>query len=129
MDPYAAPADLEERWRPLSPEEKSRAGALLADASAMLAAEFARAGIEPDEGTLGLAAMVACSMVRRAMAAGTGADVSQLGITVGQFSEQRTFANPAANLYINPDERRLLGIPKRRQRIGFLKCWGDGDAR
>lgn len=120
MGAFAEPADLEERWRPLSADESVRAKVLLMDASAMLSAEFERAGRSIDGVSEELRRMVCCYMVRRVMAAGTGADVSQLGVTVGPFSQQQTFANPAANLYISADERRMLGIPKRRQRIGSI---------
>lgn len=126
MAAFAEVSDLEDRWRPLKPDEQTRAKVLLMDSASILGAEFARCGKDVSEGPEDLLRAVSCYMVRRAMAAGTGADLTQMGVTVGQFSQQQTFANPSANLYISPDERRLLGIPRRRQRIGSVPSYGGG---
>ncbi len=120
MAAFADTQDLEKRWRSLSDSERDRASALLEDASVILAAEFNRLGHAIEDVDEDLLKMVCCNMVRRVMASGTGAELSQLGMTVGPFSQQQTFANPAANLYMSTDERRLLGLPKRRQRIGSI---------
>lgn len=124
MAAFAEVPDLEDRWRPLSPDEQTRAKVLLMDAAGMLAAEFVRCGRDIAAAPPELLAMVSCYMVRRVMAAGTDADVSQLGVTVGPFSQQVSFANPAAAMYVSAEERRLLGIPKRRQRVGSVPSWG-----
>ena len=124
MGAFAEVSDLEDRWRPLSPDEQARAKVLLVDAAAMLEAEFERCGRDPETVSAQMKRQVSCYMVRRVMAAGTGADVSQLGITVGPFSQQQTFANPASAMYVSAEERRLLGIPKRRQRVGSVPSWG-----
>lgn len=127
MGAYAGASDLEDRWMPLSPDEQTRAKVLLMDAAEILDAECERCGRDPETVSAQLKKQVSCYTVRRVMAAGTGADVSQLGVTVGPFSQQQTFANPAANLYVSPDERRLLGIPKRRQRIGSVPSYGGAE--
>lgn len=124
MTAFAEVSDLEDRWRPLSPDEQARANVLLMDAAAMLSAEFARCGRDAAAAPSELLAMVSCCMVRRVMAAGTDADVSQLGLTVGPFSQQVSYANPASAMYVSVEERRLLGIPKRRQRVGSVPSWG-----
>lgn len=128
MEAFAEVSDLEDRWRPLSPDEQTRAKVLLMDASALLSAEFERCGRDPDLVSAHLKRQVSCYMVRRVMASGTGADLSQVGVTAGVFSEQRTFANPSGNLYVSADERRLLGIPKRRMRIESIGPWRGGGA-
>lgn len=123
MEPFAEPSDLEERWRPLSASERGRAEVLLGDASALLSAEFRAMGRGIGPGDSSLASnlrAVCCSMVRRVMANDVDGDYTQASVTAGSFSQQYTFANPAGDMYLTAQERRLLGIPKRRMRIGFL---------
>lgn len=128
---FATVADLAAEWRPLGPEESERANALLEYASAKLRRELARAGREVDGEDRDQAVLLrstCCAMVRRVMAAGTGAEVSQVSQTAGSFNAQATYANPAGNMYITADERRDLGVAKRRSRIGFIAPWkGDAD--
>lgn len=127
---FADVPDLEAEWRPLTSKEAVRAGSLLGYASVKLRREFARVGKEVDEEDRDLMMCLrstCCAMVRRVMASGTGADVTQMSQTAGSFNAQQTFANPSGNMYITADERRDLGIPKRRCRIGFLAPWGSDD--
>lgn len=123
MEPFAEPSDLEARWRPLSASERGRAEALLGDATAILSAEFRALGREIDPGDAALASSlrsVCCSMVRRVMANDVDGDYTQASVTAGSFSQQYTFANPAGDMYLTAQERRTLGIPKRRMRLGFV---------
>lgn len=123
MGPFATPDDLASRWRELGDGDRKRAETLLGDASAMLATEMGRCGVridEEDEVQASLLCLVCCSMVRRAMASETYADVKSKSLTAGPYSGQVTFANPTGNMYITSDERRLLGIPKRKVRIGSI---------
>lgn len=123
MEPFAEPSDLEARWRPLSASERGRAQALLGDATAILSAEFRALGREIDPGDAALASSlraVCCSMVRRVMANDVDGDYTQASVTAGSFSQQYTFANPAGDMYLTAQERRTLGIPKRRMRLGFV---------
>lgn len=123
MDAFATPADLASRWREIGDGERDRAETLLGDASAMLAAEMGRCGVEideTDEVQAQLLCLVCCSMARRAMASEEFADVKSKSITAGPYSGQVTFANPTGNMYVTADERRLLGIPKRKVRIGSI---------
>lgn len=117
---FATPEDLEARWRMLSDSEKGRAEALLEDAAAMLHAEFAAVGKEIDE-TDELQKVnlkvISCSMVKRVMASGQGADITQTSMTAGSFSEQFTYANPTGDMYLTANERRILGVPKRRGHV------------
>lgn len=125
MAAFAEVDDLESRWRPLSDAEKDRAAVLLEDAAAILRAELAMAG-KSDEGPHELLRLVNCSMVRRAMAS-SFEDCTQATVTAGSFSQQMSFANPSGNLYITADERRVLGIQKRRMRIGSIAPRIGGD--
>lgn len=123
MEPFATVADLEGRYRKLDADEKERAEALLKDATEALVTELALAGGEVAEGDANqtrLLGMVACNMVKRVLANGTSADVSQMSEARGPFSTSYTFSNPSADMYIREDERRWLGIPKRRSRMGFV---------
>lgn len=121
MEAYATVADLEVRYRALDDGERERAEALLEDASAMLAAECRRVGVEVDASD-GLQAanlkVVCCSMAKRVLASGAFGDVSNHSVTAGSYSEQFTFANPTGSMYLTREERRVLGLPVRRQRIG-----------
>lgn len=120
MEPFATVDELETRYRLLSDTERERASTLLSDASALLRAEFVRAGKEIDEeDELQQANLVrvCCSMVKRVMASGLDEDVSSINRMAGSYSEQRTFANPTGDMYITKNERRALGLPLRKQRV------------
>lgn len=123
METFASISDLERRYKALSPSERSKAGVLLEDATAMLCAEFKRAGKAinlGDELLMVNLKVVTCAMVKRILANGNDADIKQTSITAGSFSEQMTFNNPTGDMYLRDQERRLLGIPKSRVRMGFV---------
>lgn len=129
---FATIDDLQLRFRILTAEEKRRAGALLEDAEVVLRAEFARAGkeIDPeDEGQAAALKSVCCHMAKRAIASSEYADVSQVSQTVGPFANSVSFANPSSDIYLTEQERRTLGLPKHRQRIGFIGPWHDDGKR
>lgn len=131
MDAFASVDDLVARFRELDSDEQMHAEAKLEDATSMLAAEFARVGVVIDpENELQAANLkaVCCSMVRRAMA-NNNVDLTQSSMTAGPYTEMFTYANPSGNMYISSEERLLLGIPKRRVRIGSVMygCGRDED--
>ena len=120
MEPFATVKELELRYRLLDDPEKERAETLLSDASAILRAEFSRAGEmidESDEIQSANLVRVCCSMVRRVLSSGPLDDVSSVNRMAGSYSEQRAFANPTGDMYITKNERRSLGLPLRKQRI------------
>lgn len=130
MEPFATVNDLELRYRLLDDSEKERAETLLSDASAILRAEFSRAGETIDESDDIQSAnlvRVCCSMVRRVLSSGPLDDVSSVNRMAGSYSEQRTFANPTGDMYITKNERRSLGLPLRKQRIACFNppIFGD----
>lgn len=130
MDTFATVDDLEKRYKTLSPSEKQRAEILLEDAAALLRSEFARYCKAIDEGDELLMInlkVVSCAMVKRIIANGIEADVKQTSITAGSFSEQMTFNNPAGDLYLRDQERRMLGIPKSKVRMGFVMPGSRGE--
>lgn len=107
---FAEVTDIEARWRRLTPDEETRAGVLIGDASAMLSSLVV---VVPDDcAQAALLKTVCCNMVIRAMAA-TGADmfgVSQATITAGPYSQTQAYANPSGDMYLTKMEKRLLGI-------------------
>lgn len=107
---FARVEDLEARWRPLSTDEATRAGTLLDDAGAMLAAMVTVD--EDDASQAALLKIVSCSMVMRSMLS-SDADaygVSQLDYGMGPFSQAVHYANPNGDMYLTAQERKLLGI-------------------
>lgn len=127
---FASVADLELRFRKLAADEKDRASALLEDAEVILQAELKRAGkeVDPeDESQAAALKSVCCHMAKRALANSGQADISQVSHTVGPFASSVSYANPSADIYLTDQERRTLGIPKHRQRIGFIGPWHNGE--
>lgn len=115
MVAFAEVSDLEARWRPLNPEESTRAGVLLEDASSMLRVELpeidARLDAVPPTLDAGIPRMIVCKMVQRAMQSGAeGAAVTALQQTAGPFSQSTSYANPQGDLYLSKAERKMLGL-------------------
>lgn len=102
---YATVADLEVRWRALSESEQAVAAVLLDDASALIDSYG-----EPS--SQGAALAVSCSAVRRAMSpmANEMYGVTQASMTAGSYQQQWTYSNPAGDLYLTKQERRMLGF-------------------
>jgi hypothetical protein len=120
---FATPADVVARWKPLTPEETTRAEALLEDASQQILDEDQH-GILGDltAPTLTLK-KITCAMVIRAMASGVeaGPPVTQDGWNAGPFGAQKTYANPTGDLYLTKAERKQLGFS--RQRAASVDMW------
>jgi hypothetical protein len=126
--PFATTDDLTGRWRPLSTAEIPRATLLLGDASQLILDEDTHGVLNDLDAPTRTLVRVVCAMVMRAMAPGVvGADeppVTQASNTFGQFTEQRTYANPTADLYLTAGERRSLRLT--RQRAGSTPMWAGG---
>lgn len=112
---YATVSDLEARWRALSTSESDVAQTLLDDASLKINA-VANVDARISDGTLnlGVAKIVVCGMVKRAMQTSYLAGVSQASETAGPFSRSQTFSNPTGDLYLSKEEKRLLGLVGQR---------------
>lgn len=105
-EPFASVDDLEARFRPLSLDEKTRAGTLLKDASALIRDECPRwAQACPDS----LVAVCCQAVIRRMVLPDSQVGVSTTQQTAGSFSESLTYANPMGDLYLTRSERRRLG--------------------
>lgn len=115
--PFATPADLADRWRPLTPAEEATATVLLGDASAMIRAECpdidARLVPVPPatlpELDPTVPTMVACAMVKRSMNAGDMAGLKSRQESMGPFAQSLAPVNPNGDLYMTKAERRALG--------------------
>ena len=112
VTPFATHADLEARWRTLTPVEQTRADVLLDDASALIL------DLKPDvedwasETTL---KAIVCAMVKRVMQGPADLDgVTQTQQTAGPFSQGVSFANPSGDLYLTKGEKRRLRIGVQR---------------
>lgn len=108
-NPFADPADVAARWRPLTAAEETVAAALCADSSALIRAQFP--GID-DQVTTGavdadVLTMVVAGMVKRALIAPDDG-VSQESQTMGPYSSGRTFANPMRNVFLTAADTVLI---------------------
>lgn len=108
---YATVEQLESRWRPLTPGERSRAAVLLDDAAVRLDAAYPPS----DPATaheLAVREIVSCEMVKRAMAGPEGLDgvgVTSLQMGAGPYQQTTQFSNPTGDLYLTRADKRLLG--------------------
>lgn len=114
--PFATTDDIEARWHtPLTDEERRRATAALDDATALIADECSRAGVDTASIRPATLTAITCAAVIRKLTT----DDDHLGVTnsqqtAGNFSESFTYSNPMGDLYLTAAERKRLGL--RRQR-------------
>ena len=112
---FAEVSDIEARWRSLSTDEKSRAGVLIEDASAMLSALV---DVDAnDQQQAELLNTVCCNMVIRAMAQSNmdTFGVSQSAITAGPYTQSFSYSNPSGDMYLTKLEKKLLKVS-----IGYI---------
>lgn len=112
MYEYATVAELEARWRPLTPVEQTKAAILLDDASAKIRTTIKGidARLDADDDLRRNATRIVCAMVQRAMDAPDDAvGVATVQETVGPFSRSFNYANPIGDLYLRKEEKRDLG--------------------
>lgn len=110
---YAAVADVEAGFRPLSTEEAERCEALLTEASVLIDACNASADVDAKK-------LVSCRMVRRQLGDGSGDAISfPPGTTQGSssalgYSQSWTMGSGSVGeLYLSKLEKRLLGAGNR----------------
>ena len=106
-----APSALKSPITPFTPhaltgDERTRAEALLADASDLIRTTCPR-WHTAKPATL---KRIACMAVKRAMQAGPDmSGVTQSTQTAGSYSESLSYANPAGDLYLTTSEKEALG--------------------
>lgn len=104
--PFAAATDLETRWHPLTAAEKTKAEALLFDASDLIVTTCPLWR----QATAQTLKRITCAVVKRAMLARDDmAGVTQGTQTAGSYSESYTYANPSGDIYLTASEKESLG--------------------
>lgn len=136
MAAFATVQDVITLWRPLTPDEQTRAEALLDVVSARLRQEAFKSYkdldqmIEDDEtGSLAIVAKsVTVDIVARSLSTPTTGDLAPLS----QYSQSGlgytfsgTFLSGGGGVYIKKAELAALGI--KRPKFGFLDMMGDSD--
>lgn len=122
---YATPADLAARWRPLTPDEQTKATVLLEDASVMIDGRCPPPPIGgPLIADLPARKIVSCRMVKRAMLAAADApSVDSSSMAAGPFSQTLHYVTPSADLYLSKEDLRLLGVG--RQQAFTVSMWPE----
>lgn len=119
--PFATPADVVARWRPLTPNELGIVSALLSDASAVVRARFPGIDAQVESGALDsdILVMVVANMVKRAMIApDTG--VTQESEAAGPFSRSASYANPMQAVFLTAAELvAILGYQSSGVSVGY----------
>lgn len=113
--PFATVADLEARWRALTPSEVPIASKRLMDASTKILAEYPEANRVVDDHDLMIRKntleMIVCDMVKRAMTPPPeigGVPMDEIQAGAGPFSFRGRPLNPMGDLYLTKAERRTL---------------------
>ena len=111
---YATTADVEARWRPLSPAEATQAAALLDDAAVVIRAACPDIADRITDGLLdpSVPKLISVRLVKRVMSAAASSGfegVTNLSQTAGPFSQNTSFANPLGEMFLTKADRRLLG--------------------
>lgn len=128
-EPFATYDDLEDRWRPLTAEEQAKATVLLGDASGIIRDEAPDVDARIAAGKLdaNTPLMIACSMVKRAMAGGGELDgVSTNNIQTGPFGQTLSYSNPMGNLYLTKAEKARLHVAGKAFSIDTAPSFGGG---
>lgn len=114
---FATLAELKSRWPEMSASQEFQASVLIGDASSIIGALCAKAGIsldDPDEVLTANLRTVTCSVVKRAMCNTDLMGVSQQSQGAGSYTESVSFSNPMGDLYLTRHEKSLLGITGQR---------------
>lgn len=125
---YADINDLIALWRALTPDEITKATALIPVVCASLRTEAKKVNMDldalvADDADLSIVAKsVTCDIVARALMTSTsGEPMTQFSMSAGGYSQSGTFLNAGGGLFIKKSELARLGI--RRQRYGGLKIY------
>ncbi len=132
MESFATVDDLEILWRPLTLEEKDRAGALLSVISDSLRYEAQKVGkdldqmIEDNPTLANVAKSVTVDVTARTLMTSTNSEpMTQMSQSALGYSVSGTYLIPGGGLFIKKSELARLGL--RRQRIGVIELYGGHD--
>ena len=123
MEPFATVQDLEDAWRPLTPDEVETAGHRLATSSLLIRRLKPSIDVEvlDDEVLREVVTFVVCDMVKNSMTSKeVPHGVSQFTNSTGPFSQTMQFSNPEENLYFKKMHRRLLGLDEESFTVDLL---------
>lgn len=112
MEAFATVEDLEQRWRPLSDDERKRAAVAIEDATAFIASQA-----DTDRSSVGVLRAVCCAVAKRQMmpsAVSFGGQemepLKQLSYTGGPYTLSGTPVNPTGDMYLTSAEKGMLGV-------------------
>ena len=129
LQPFATLDDITTLFRPLNPDEISKATALLTVVSDSLRVAAAQVGkdldcmIQKSPALATVATSVTVDVVGRALMTSTnGEPMTQVTQSAGGYSASGTYLVPGGGVYIKKSELARLGL--RRQRIGVIDFYG-----
>lgn len=119
--PFADESDLD--GKPITPEVKTRAEALLVDASQLILDEDTRGILDDLTEPTPTIVRITCAVAIRAAQVEIGASpqATQSSWNAGPFGGATTFSAPTGDLYLTKAERRQLKFS--RQRAGGVDMW------
>lgn len=132
MSDFATLDDIIRLWRPLTPDEASRAESLLPVVSSSLRCEARKVGkdldvmVAADADLACVASSVTVDVVARTLMTSTDQEpMTQATQSAGGYSASGTFLVPGGGLFIKKSELARLGL--RRQRYGVIEFYGGTD--
>lgn len=130
MSGFAEVQDIIDLWRPLTPEEQTRAGTLLPVISDSLRMEAKKVGkdldamIEAEPALCSVVKSVTVDVAARTIMTPTNeAPMTQMSQSALGYSVSGTYLVPGGGLFIKKSELARLGL--RRQRIGVIEPYGN----
>lgn len=130
MEPFATIEDITVLWRPLKPEERDRAEALLIIVSDSLRVEASNVGrdldemIKDNEPYANVVKSVAVDIVARTLMTSTDQEpMTQTSESALGYSWSGSFLVPGGGLFIKKSELARLGL--NRQRYGVINFYGE----
>lgn len=125
---YLTTDELIERWRPLTPEEITRADVLIGDICAVIRYKAKSLGkdfeemLADDEDLEVVAKSVITDIVSRELTSSTtDAALSQFSQSAGGYSISGTYLSAGGGLFIKKDEWKRLGL--RSQKYGAMNFY------
>lgn len=113
MEPFATVDDYAARYG--QPDDPDRIGALLLDASAMIASKPGFAMRDDDAWKASLTA-ITCAVVHRAVGSDAWAGMSSVSQGADGYSASASIYNPSGDLFLTTNEKQTLGICGSRVR-------------
>jgi hypothetical protein len=128
---FATHTDLETRWHGLAEADQARADVLLGDVSMWFKVWFREFGdletlVVSDELLAEALKVMACSVVKRAMATGDFEGASGVEQAMGPITMNVTYRNPEGNLYLTKSEFDTIAVLLGRNPSGAVSMTAVG---